>query len=440
MDRQWEEKAQTLAAAVLKLARDKIVVQMRFLDAAMARIALRPQLGSGEAFCDGRTFTYDPVTVLKRYQEDEGYAVRLYLHILFHCIFSHQFQYGKMERALWDMAADLAVENTILEMDLYAGRMKTDGECRERLEYFKKEAGDLTAERLYRYFRLYPPSSRLQEEIRRLFYRDAHGCWEESEKLELSEADWKKLSERIKADLKSFSRKKNGGESLEQNLAEATRERYDYADLLRRFTVMGEEVKASEDEFDYIYYTYGLARYGNVPLIEPLEYQDVKKVKEFVIAIDTSASCRGEVVRAFLRKTYSILKGTEHFFQKINVHIIQCDSEIQEDTKITCQEDFDAFLANGKIKGFGTTDFRPVFSYVEALQEKGEFENLKGLIYFTDGYGIYPERMPEYDTIFVFLDEDDRQPEVPFWAVKVVLDRDEIEEQAGNASEGKEDL
>ena len=36
--------------------------------------------------------------------------------------------------------------------------------------------------------------------------------------------------------------------------------------------------------------------------------KDVKKIKEFVVAIDTSASCRGKVVQAFLNKTYSILK------------------------------------------------------------------------------------------------------------------------------------
>lgn len=333
-----------------------------------------------------------------------------------------------MESSLWDMAVDIAVENTILEMNIYDAAMKTDDERRERLAYFKKEVGTLTAERLYRYFRLYPPSQKLQQELVRLFWRDEHSYWKEKEQLEISLDDWKKLSERVKADLKSFSNQKTGGESLEKNLAEATKERYDYGELLRRFTVMGENVQVNDDEFDYIYYTYGLARYGNVPLIEPLEYRDVKKIRDFVIAIDTSASCRGELVKAFLRKTYSILKETEHFFQKINVHIIQCDNEVQEDTKITSQEDFDRFMEHGKLRGFGSTDFRPVFDYVDGLSREGEFENLKGLIYFTDGYGTYPERMPEYDTVFVFLDEDDRQPEVPFWAIRVLLESEDIEE------------
>ena len=42
---------------------------------------------------------------------------------------------------------------------------------------------------------------------------------------------------------------------------------------------MGEENKPNDEEFDYIYYTYGLNLYGNVPMVEPLEYKDIKKSK-----------------------------------------------------------------------------------------------------------------------------------------------------------------
>ena len=192
---------------------------------------------------------------------------------------------------------------------------------------------------------------------------------------------------------------------------------------------MGENIQVNDDEFDYIYYHYGLSNYGNMPLIEPLEYKDAKKVRDFVIALDTSASCKGEIVRNFLLKTYDILKSSESFFHKMNLHIIQCDNEIQQDTKITNGEELSAFLEHITLKGFGSTDFRPVFSYVEELREQQEFENLKGLIYFTDGYGIYPEKMPDYDCLFAFLKEDEYAPKLPPWALKVVLDEEEFEER-----------
>ena len=422
------EQAVRLAGQVMQLARDNIVVNMRFLDAALSKMRPEPRLGMEGTATDGEMLLYDPVWLLKRYQEEEDYPVRIYLHMLFHCVFYHSFAYGEKEQDIWDLAADAAVENVILELGLHMAVLETDAEARNKLHYLKEDAGMLTAERIYRYLKNNPISAGEREQWHRLFCRDAHIYWQEQEKLEITLDQWKKISERIKADLKSFSKDKNNSESLEKNLAEATKDRYDYAQILQKFTVTGEDVQVNDDEFDYIYYTYGLSEYGNMPLVEPLEYKDTKKVREFVIAIDTSASCRGEIVRQFVRKTYSILKGTENFFRKINVHIVQCDSEVQSDTKITGEEDFEAFMKEGKLKGFGSTDFRPVFEYVDRLTAEGEFENLKGLIYFTDGYGIYPAQMPGYDTIFVFLDENEERPELPPWAIGIVLGEEDIEE------------
>ena len=131
-------------------------------------------------------------------------------------------------------------------------------------------------------------------------------------------------------------------------------------------------------------------------------------------------------MQAFLRKTYGMLCGEDNFFRKMNVHIIQCDHEVQKDTKITSRDDLEYFLSHEKLTGFGSTDFRPVFAYVNELLQEGEFENLKGLLYFTDGYGVYPKAMPPYDVMFVFIDNGDMGPEVPPWAVKVLLDDEEI--------------
>ena len=69
------------------------------------------------------------------------------------------------------------------------------------------------------------------------------------------------------------------------------------------------------------------------------------------------------------------------------------------------------------IKGLGGTDFRPVFQRVDEMIRDGEFANLKGLIYFTDGYGLFPEDGCEI-------------PEVPVWAMKLVLTREEVEKMA----------
>lgn len=448
-------KIKKLSAHIIKLASDSIVVNMRFLDVAVSALTGEPRMGMGGAATDGSKIYYDPVWLLKRYEREPAFAMRMYLHMLFHCIFYHSYQYGKLDTAVWDLAADLAVENTILELGIHGTAMKKDDRLREAVrnlkdymngkgseeEYArqvswnqtgsstakKKKKIPFTAEHIYRYLLKKPLKPDEMKELISLSHVDEHLTWNVKEEMTIGQEQFQRISERIKADLKSFSKDKTKSESLDANLGEATKERYDYSDILRRFTCLSEDISVNDEEFDYIYYTYGLSTYGNMPLVEPLEYKDVKKVKEFVIAIDTSASCRGPLVQAFLKKTYSILKQSESFFHKVNVHIIQCDMEVQSDTKITCDEDFDVFLASGKLRGFGSTDFRPVFDYVDEQIAMGEFENLKGLIYFTDGYGIYPDRMPAYDTIFVFLNEDDKKPEVPVWAMEVVLDEPEIE-------------
>lgn len=424
-----QKKISALAEQILKLAHDDILVHLRFFDRALAELVWKERLHTGCFATDGKNCYYDPLFVLQAYQEEPKSVARSYLHLLLHCIFSHSFQYDKLETDLWDLAADIAVENVILEMKLPSVALAQDEVCLRKLKILQEDAGALTAERIYRYFKNNPPTANEREELTKLFCRDVHTLWKPKEELEMTMEQWKKISERIKAELKSFTKARSGAETLEKNLEETTRDRYDYSEILRRFTVTGEDITVNDEEFDTIYYTYGLQHYGNLPLIEPLEYKEVHKVKEFVIALDTSASCRGTIVKAFLQKTYSILKGSENFFHKINVHIIQCDSEVQSDTKITGDEDFEKFVKYGKLNGFGATDFRPVFSYVEELKVQGEFENLKGLIYFTDGYGIYPERMPDYDVIFAFLDEDENRAPVPPWSMKVVLESEGLEEE-----------
>ncbi len=237
------------------------------------------------------------------------------------------------------------------------------------------------------------------------------------------EKEWRDVGERIQADLDTFSRRRgdSAGDLLER-LNELNRERIDYAAFLRKFTVLGEAAELNPDEFDQIFYTYGLKLYKNLPLIEPLETREVQRVRDFVLAIDTSGSTRGEPVKRFIEKTWGILKGEENFFHKFNLYVVQCDAEIREAVRLTTQREFDAYMETFSVKGLGGTDFRPVFEYVDELLRQGAFTRLKGLIYFTDGAGTYPARKPDYETAFAFLPSDTPIPEVPTWAMKVVVE------------------
>lgn len=423
-----------IAEKIMRLARDHILMHMRFLDVALSRIGTAPVPDTERFTCDGKMLCYDPVFLIRAYKKEQGYAVRVYLHVLLHMVFAHAFRYERLDKELWDLAADMAVEQTVMEVSLPDGGRKEDFERREALSVLKQAGVRLTAESIYRYFRKHPPEFDELARLKRLFYMDDHRVWEAAQQMTISLAEWRKLSERLKADLKSFSKGKQDSQSLEENLAEATKDKTDYAAFLKRFVVSGEVLRINDEEFDTVYYTYGLTHYGNMPFVEPLEYQEVEKVRDFVIAIDTSASCRGETVKAFLRKTYAIMRTAGAFFEDMNVHIIQCDNAVQSDTVIRNQNEFDLFLERGKLTGFGATDFRPVFRYVERLIRQGALTNLKGLIYFTDGYGTFPETVPDYETVFVYLNEDAGRLQAPPWAVTIELDgeaEDEYQESEG---------
>ena len=425
-----KEQVLEYAQKLIRLAQDTIIVRFRFFDSALTK--LKPEAKSG--LCgfatDGEKLYYDPAVLLREYLDEPNVAVRVYLHVLLHCIFMHIGRIDKADENYWNLATDIAVENIIMELDIPAASLSRDDEALSMLARLKKNVPELTAEKLYREFMVHGVSEEMEDNLKRLFTVDFHDDWRrKDEKIEytVTEEQWKEIARRIKTDLGSFSKGQSGSEGLLNSIDEATKEKYDYKKLLEKFTVSGEELTVNDDEFDYIYYTYGLSKYGNMPLVEPLEYKEVNKVKEFVIAIDTSASCRDEIVKQFVQKTYEILKGTETFFQQINVHIVQCDNVIQSDTKISNDADFREFIEHGRLTGFGSTDFRPVFEYVDRLKSEGEFTNLKGIIYFTDGYGIYPEKMPDYDVIFAFLNEDKNRQPVPGWAIKVIME-DELSE------------
>ena len=233
--------------------------------------------------------------------------------------------------------------------------------------------------------------------------------------------EWEDISKRMEQEIEHSSKEKQEEQgSLAWFLRLEQKKYTDFRDFLRRLSVDREEMEVDLDSFDYGYYYYGLEQYGNMPLIEENEYREGRKLQELVIAIDTSHSTKGEMVKGFLEETAGILKQKDAFFQKVKVHILECDDELRKDICLENVEDLEQYSKNFAVKGGYGTDFRPVFRYVSDLQKRGELKNLKGLMYFTDGKGRYPKEAPPYVTAFVFpKGEDIDDDNVPFWAMKL---------------------
>lgn len=429
------EKLKSLGVSILCAARDELYFSMRFLDVALSSFVYRMDSSVSPFGTDGAVMYFHPQQLGGLLRENRILVNRGYLHMVFHCIFRHMFKRTDDER-YWDLSCDIAAEHLIDGCDKRPVRWSRSLLRRET--YRKLETGGrvMNAERIFRELKAWELTekelSRLEEEFR----TDDHRYWEnrgpERKKEPELSRKWQEINEKMETDLETFSKEasEENGSFLGQLRVE-NRERQDYREFLRKFSVLREEMGTDPDTFDYGFYSYGLTLYGNMPLIEPLETREVRRIADFVIVIDTSMSCSGTLVRRFLEETYSVLKQNDSYFRRVNVHIIQCDEKVHSDVKITSEKELKKYMDQFELYGEGGTDFRPAFAYVDELLGMGEFDDLKGLIYFTDGYGIYPSRMPPYKTAFVFLEEDYRDADVPAWAIRLVLREDELE-SAGN--------
>lgn len=420
---------------ILKNSRNELYINMRFLDNALSSLVYE---GDGEIKLlgtDGRLLFYQPRELMELFCKGHELVNRAYLHSLFHCVFLHVFpreEKGlKPDRECWDLACDVAVEEILDGLYLKCIHIPQSAARRQAKALLLKEGRVVTAQRVYRRLqKLHLPQNRM-DELKREFTVDDHRKWYETlpghPKTQMLRNNWEDIRNKMQTEMETFSKEAaKDGKSLMDQLSAENRQRYDYKEFLRKFSVLKEEMKVDMDAFDYIYYQYGMELYGNMPLIEPLETKEERRVEDFVIVLDTSMSCKGELIQKFLEETYSVLSETESFFRRIHVHIIQCDDKIQSDTLIENAKQLEQYMKNVTIKGQGGTDFRPPFAYVQELLRQKKFTKLRGLIYFTDGYGTFPAKKPDYETAFVFLKEDYRDIDVPPWAIKLILGEEDF--------------
>ena len=114
------------------------------------------------------------------------------------------------------------------------------------------------------------------------------------------------------------------------------------------------------------------------------------------IAIDTSGSIDEDLLSLFLSQIESIMQHYPNY----KIELIQADDKIQSHQTFINGDTLDY-----TIKGRGATDFRVVFDYIDKYIDHPTL-----LIYFSDGDGIFPQDIPNYDTLWVL----NRDIELPF--------------------------
>ena len=411
-----------LCREILQTMTDFLQKCMASFSSAFSLLEWKPFGEYPEWGTDGHFFFCPADLLMEEFLKGVEALGRRYLHTLCHCMFLHMLGEGGEGELTetWDLACDLAAEWAVDAM----GICPVDRERRRKRDGWYREIspeGQVSAAAAQRWLQSRSPEE--IGEIGREVQVDSHRFWRERKEDAGSLAGrWKPavlLVARQQGEEKRRPGTRKGDRTAEAVLQDTGRG--DYRKFLERLFVCREEMQVDPDSIDYIPYLYGLEHYGNVLLMEPLETTETSRLEEFVIAIDTSGSCSGAVVRRFLEETFGILSRRENFFRKMNVHLIQCDFMIQDHRKVTCEREWKEYMAHLKIQGLGGTDFTPVFRLVDQMLEKKEIRKLKGLLYFTDGDGIYPNRKPAYETAFVFPWKRPEKQQAPGWAWKLYL-------------------
>ena len=420
-----------LCTRILQNSRNELYLNMRYLDLSLSSLGFEMDPACRGLGTDGFVIYYHGEYLCDLYRRGRVLVNRAYLHMVLHCLFCHMDTMGRRDGRMWNLACDIAAESVIDGLYLKCVHIQTPpfrmdwyGRLRQRLQV-------VNAEGVYKALEEMKLTERQLERLEAEFLVDDHQYWQlppDAPKTGVvRQNQWSNNREKLQTEMETMGNQQDEDtKSLLEQVQVENRSRYDYRRFLQKFSVLREEMLVDEDSFDYVFYTYGLSLYGNMPLVEPLESKEVSRIEDFVLVIDTSMSCSGDLVRRFLEETYSVLCQSDSYFKKTNIHIIQCDDQVQQDRRITCRQEMEAYMQEFSIIGQGGTDFRPAFEYVNQMLGRGEFHRLKGLLYFTDGEGIYPVKRPVYDTAFVFVKEQYTDISVPSWAMKVILEPEQL--------------
>ena len=468
------QQLDAIAQQIIELAEGQIIAQHHFLSAAIGQLSLCAYELSQAFSTNGSALLYNPKVLANSFLESSDNNAHNLFHCVAHCLFLHPFASVEnfANSNYWNLACDISAECAVLQV---CGQRPGDygAQIADALEVAGTKLGDdVTAERIYAAmlvgeFDEYLPT------WNELFVIDSHEFWgvnlnepsNDSQNASIgahhgtgaigqdtgidsllisslnttaikltqtqqarAKEEWQHTAARMNVELQTLSSAKAGNlRSLVQGISTANKSCVDYRRFLQQFAVPKQILRCSDSEFDNVFYTYGLSLYGNLPLIEPLEFRDSKLIREFVVAIDTSGSVYDEQVRKFVSLTYEILQTSQTFDTQVHVTVIQCDSAVQQVDTLNSADELRKWCGKMHVYGGGGTDFRPVFRYIDTEVKQCQMSQPEGLIYFTDGDGIYPNWTPSYKTACVFCDQLPNQS-IPPWAICAVIDSKQVDD------------
>lgn len=360
------------------------------------RLILRLRLGfaeCGTAYTDMKRIVFDPSFANRL---SDGELSFVFLHEVLHCVFKHCIRGRGKNNLLFNIACDIVVNSTILEM-LGASDFSVDGEGVMHLTPQKKEGRKYTAEQVYKML-MKSSTSQLENQYPSGF--DSHDAWKDVDPISEG-AVWDNY---IKEATKACGNTSGIPLSIKRHLDSVNRKSLtDWRHLLHNYI--------RHDRSDYIY-SVPDRRFDSDIIMPSFQYNITgAKTDGLWFFIDTSGSVSDrEVAEAFFEIRQAVeqidsLSGVLYFF----------DCELSEPVRFESVTE----LEKAEIAGGGGTSYMPIF---ELLKNTDPEEYPKVIIIITDGYAYFPAETHARGVPVIWLITSEVKPE---WGQTVYLKTEE---------------
>lgn len=324
---------------------------------------------------------YNPKWVSKLSFEELKWVMA---HETLHLAFEHLLRCGNREHFLWNVATDYAVNSIVEEENQRSYTEKHEEKFKRPMgilisDEFEGMSAEEIYDKIYKEMQKYKGFKTIDVHIYpKINGVNAKGSSKEDKKgkkgfgdvyiteeeLKKEKQKWKKRLVEATTLAKQMGKLPLGIERLVDGLLDS---KINWKGLLYRYITQ-------EIPYDL---SYARPHKKSISVGVYMPYV-VKECIEIIVAIDTSGSISEKELKDFL----SEIQGISQSFANIRMTIIVCDCKVKGVYELNNGSD----LSQIRIEGYGGTDFRPVYKWIEENKPTAKL-----LIYFTDGYGSFPD-------------------------------------------------
>lgn len=351
------------------------------------------------AATDGETLFFNPAFLASL---SDPALDGLLTHEILHAALLHPTRRGAREPRLWNIACDIVVnamaraEN--LELPEGAVEYPPWGELSAEEIYHRLHKGTPRQLKSLTLFDLLEPGAGVDGERRPNAGGESTDSPLAAGRRAAIEAHWKAALNQARVVAARQAAKTQGRDPLEGSLEwqAVTDPQLDWRSVLWRYLVRTPTDYAG---FDRRFVGQGV-------YLDALEGEQV----DVAVCIDTSGSIGADELGLFHAELQGVLSAYPH----IRCQLFFCDTELDGPHE----------LARGvdppRPTGGGGTDFCPFFRWLD--RHPPEHERSQRLaVYLTDGYGAFPERAPEDETLWIVIGDGLATKQFPFGEVARLL-------------------